>query len=343
MFFYRGPVVLVCALAIGFATGCRQGDTMTKTESPPAYFGKTISLEQLADRLGLKIVREASTHVMLKKAGNRVFIFMDPNGRAYVNGRQVGPKGGVFRKDGVVQIPGVIEQAIRDSLCAVTSAPPKPTRVKSGRGRSVVIDPGHGGKDQGATSILGYHEKAVNLAVAVELAHLLLLEGFTVKMTRDRDVFIALNDRAGFANTTGADLFISLHADAAPNRSARGFTVYICRSASTGARSAAAALHRTLQSTGLNDRGMREANFLVLVQTRCPAVLVEMGYLSNRHDASLLAERKFLGRIARALADGIADYFQIERTAFLRFRPRPKPAGRPDPVGDGVVLTGLTV
>ena len=99
---------------------------------------------------------------------------------------------------------------------------------------TVVIDPGHGGKDPGAIgTVLKLKEKDVNLSVALELGRLLYAEpGFKVVFTRKTDVFIPLDERAQKANKEKADLFISIHANASPNKSAYGAETFVVGSSS---------------------------------------------------------------------------------------------------------------
>ena len=174
---------------------------------------------------------------------------------------------------------------------------------------TVVIDPGHGGKDPGARSILGFYEKTVNLSVALEVARLLEQKGLRVKMTRTNDYFVELEDRAAIANDLNADLFVSIHSDSFPKSSRRGYTIYVARVASSSSRRAANAIARSMSGTGLNSFGVQTAGYHVLTGTRGPAVLVELGYLSNRREAALLRSTSFQNRLAQAVADGICDYF----------------------------------
>jgi len=105
----------------------------------------------------------------------------------------------------------------------------------------IVVDAGHGGRDWGATGPRGTKEKDVVLGVALELARLLRADpDFKVILTRDRDVFIPLQDRAKIANDANADLFVSIHANSAPKRSARGFeTFFLAAAKSDEARATA--------------------------------------------------------------------------------------------------------
>ena len=127
----------------------------------------------------------------------------------------------------------------------------------------------------------------------------------SVVLTRSNDRFLELEERADVANRAKADLFVSIHADSAANRSAQGFTVYVSRSASASSRYAADAIIRGLCATGLDNRGIRSADYRVLVRTNCPAVLVELGYLSNWADAAKLQNDAFQDRLADAICQGI--------------------------------------
>ena len=128
-------------------------------------------------------------------------------------------------------------------------------------------------------------------------------------MTRTDDYFVELEDRAAIANNIDADLFVSIHADSFPKNTRRGFTVYIANGASSSSRRAANAIARSMSGTGLNSFGVDTANYHVLTDTRGPAVLVELGYLSNRSEAALLRSTSFQDRLAQTVADGISYYF----------------------------------
>jgi N-acetylmuramoyl-L-alanine amidase len=106
-------------------------------------------------------------------------------------------------------------------------APPQPPPPQSKPYRTIVIDPGHGGKDPGARGRRGTEEKDITLKVALELRDLLSKQpGVRVLMTRERDMFIDLEDRAKFANTHDADLFVSVHVNSHPSRSVNGLEIY---------------------------------------------------------------------------------------------------------------------
>jgi len=265
---------------------------------------QNISIHELAAALGLRVSEENPTHVTLKNSANTVMIFTLGGGKLYVNTRPIGDVGLIEKKAGQIYVSNSLISRIRSAMRAYTS-PPEPRRMSG----TVVIDPGHGGKDPGATSVLGFYEKGVNLSVALEVARLLEQRGLRVKMTRTDDYFVELEDRAAIANNLDADLFVSIHSDSFPESSRRGFTVYIANSASSSSRRAANAIARSMSGTDLNSFGVQTAGYHVLTGTRGPAVLVELGYLSNRSEAALLRSSSFQDRLAQAVADGISDYF----------------------------------
>jgi N-acetylmuramoyl-L-alanine amidase len=170
----------------------------------------------------------------------------------------------------------------------------------------VVIDAGHGGEDPGAPSVTGHWEKAFNLAVARKVYKLLELDGeITPYMTRSDDTYIGLYERAAIANGLGADLFISIHANRYTS-SISGVETYYNRPESL---KLAEVLHKhMLRATGLPDRGVRKANFVVIRETTMPAVLLESGYLSNQKDAKLLFTESVQDRIAAEIVAGIKEY-----------------------------------
>ncbi|RMG93202.1 MAG: N-acetylmuramoyl-L-alanine amidase [Candidatus Dadabacteria bacterium] len=148
----------------------------------------------------------------------------------------------------------------------------------------VVIDPGHGGKDPGALGPGGLKEKDVTLAIARELASLLReREGWEVRLTRDRDVYLSLEERTARANAFGADLFLSIHANASPSRRARGIeTYYLSPSSDRAARRLAA----------LENRGREED-------------LAEMEHILA--DVVLSAKVEDSRRLARAVQEALVD------------------------------------
>lgn len=266
---------------------------------------RTISVQQLANNLGLRLTDTADTHVVLKNSANTVLIFTYSGGQVYVNTKPIGPTGRVESTGGVLYVSESLEAQIRAAMRTTTTTTVRPPTGVSG---CVVIDAGHGGQDPGATSCTGYYEKIVNLQVAAKVGRLLRQRGVRVVMTRDSDNFIELEERAAIANRNNAQLFVSIHCDSMERNSKQGFTIYVARSGSRASRQAAEAIAGAMIKTGLENQGVREADYKVLIYTQGPAVLVELGYISNYQEAGLLRDSAFQDRLAQAIANGIADF-----------------------------------
>lgn len=188
---------------------------------------------------------------------------------------------------------------------------PSPALLPPSKPRAtILLDPGHGGKDPGApsTSLSALHEKAVVLMIATDVGERLKARHIAVVPTRTTDRFVELDARAAMADRHKVDLFVSIHADAAPNHNARGATLYISRHASLRSQQAAKAIEAALSAAGIRTRGVRRSDFRVLVKHSRPAVLVECGYLTNVIDAKLLNSCSYRSIVAAAIADGIASH-----------------------------------
>lgn len=174
----------------------------------------------------------------------------------------------------------------------------------------VVLDAGHGAKDSGAVGVTGKYEKNFNLAVVLKAAALLKQENLIdVVLTRSDDTFLELKDRAAMANNLKADLFISVHANSSSSSAASGTETYYQRAAS---KELANVMHKYLvEASGLSNRGVRYGNFHVIRETTMPAVLLEVGYLSNKGDESLLFSDALQNKVAAAMVKGIKEYLGL--------------------------------
>lgn len=172
-------------------------------------------------------------------------------------------------------------------------------------GKTICIDPGHGGKDPGATGD-GVREKDLALAVALKIGA--LLTGYDVVYTRTEDVYVGLSERARIANAAEADLFVSVHCNSASNASANGMEVYVHTSRGADSTRAAHAIYdRLLPASGLKGRGVKANDYAVLRETIMPAVLVELGFISNAGDRSKLVSAAWQDDAAKAIAAGIVE------------------------------------
>jgi N-acetylmuramoyl-L-alanine amidase len=181
--------------------------------------------------------------------------------------------------------------------------------VPRGRFR-VVIDPGHGGPDPGAVGIGGLRETDVVLDVGLQVARLLQARGVQVLLTRTSEVDVDLPPRVALANSSGADVFVSLHANALSmdRPDVNGIETFYF--AGGRSKSLAEAIQQQLMaiSPGTPDRGARPGRFFVIRRTVMPSALAEMGFVTGEIDALRLADPAYRRRLAQAVAAGILTY-----------------------------------
>jgi len=300
--------------------------------------------------------------VVILKKGNLEARLQVESYKLYVNGRIKKLEKPILLHKGIVLVPISFAKRTlgkiftKEVIYKAKITPPSITKRYTID--TIVIDPGHGGKDPGAVGSYGLREKDLVLEVSKILRRELEAEGIKVLLTRDRDVFIPLGRRAAIANNKDADFFVSVHVNAARARRAKGFEAYYLSEASDdSARALAAAENASLkyeeesfdmhtarldatlwdieldeqkrESKGLADaicyavskklavrnRGTKSARFYVLKGVRMPAVLVELGFISNSKEASSLKSSYYRKKMAEALANGILSYKRrYERT-----------------------------
>lgn len=247
--------------------------------------------------------------------------------------------------------------ALADAEPAPDTAPavPPPVTLSAGQPRPlIIIDPGHGGIDGGATAFNGAREKDIVFDFSLELQRLLVeTNRFDVAMTRDDDTFVRLEDRVQMARANKADLFLSIHADKFDDPEIRGTSLYMRDEEATDELDkvlaenenradliagfappdsdarvtsilvelmqretrrksyvAARAILDTLEShTRLRKIPLHKADFFVLQAPEVPALLIELGFLSNDQDVANLTRESWRDETAAAIAAGIAAYF----------------------------------
>lgn len=213
--------------------------------------------------------------------------------------------------------------------------------------RTIVIDPGHGGKDPGAV-YNGLKEKDIVLEISKYLYEYLKADpDLNIHLTRNKDVFIPLEERTAIANKLKADIFISIHANAAKNKAATGLETFVFNVTNDRAALEVAALENQATTKSISDLqgilkdilkyskleesvslagsvqsclvknvkaaskqnlGVKQAPFYVLVGATMPAILVETGFLSNNDDASKLKSSAYRKKVAKGIYDGIKEY-----------------------------------
>jgi len=211
--------------------------------------------------------------------------------------------------------------------------------------RTIVLDAGHGGHDPG-TSHFGLQEKHLALDIAKRLKAYLEQQGLRVVMTRESDKFLPLSQRPAVANRLDADLFVSVHINANRNRRVSGAEVYYARESavsgsaswppsvraeeigipsvtikqilwdlvlgrtrSDGYRLSADVCHAMKRGMAVGCK-VKSARFVVLREAWMPAVLVEVGYVSNRAESQRLRRSAYRDTVARAIASGIVSYIR---------------------------------
>lgn len=169
---------------------------------------------------------------------------------------------------------------------------------------TIVCDQGHGGADSGATN-KGLYEKAATLAIGKILRDKLKALGHNVIMTREEDKFVTLANRCKISNQANAQLFISIHLNSAENKTAQGIETW--KYVGSNNPYAANIQKRLIEATSAKNRGVKDGNFYVLRGTKCKAVLVECGFISNEQEKLLLFKTSYQTKIAEAIAQGVQD------------------------------------
>ncbi len=200
---------------------------------------------------------------------------------------------------------------------------------KNKTSNTVMLDPGHGGKDSGGIGCHNTYEKTVVLDIARRVQRKLKASNVIVYMTRNSDIFLELYQRPRLATRKKADLFISIHANKAGRSGANGIETFVMPAAgfpSTTSSKAnkksypgnrnntantilASMIHTELiNKTSATDRGVKRARFKVLKDATCPATLVEVGFLTNPTEATNLITPSYREKIADGIANGILNY-----------------------------------
>lgn len=196
--------------------------------------------------------------------------------------------------------------------------------VNGMKGRTIVIDPGHGGTDTGAVGVGGLREKDITLEVADKVRDILENSGVKVVMTRedDRDVYgptatdsQELQARVDYGNfTPNVDVFLSIHCNAFTSASSNGTETYYYPKTWLDALLAQNLQEAMIEHGDRRDRGIHEARFYVCRHSSMPAALVELAFITNYVEGNLLADEDFQDEMAQGIAEGLANYFAASGT-----------------------------
>ncbi|MBN2190772.1 MAG: N-acetylmuramoyl-L-alanine amidase [Candidatus Aureabacteria bacterium] len=274
-------------------------------------------------------------------------LLMSLNNRyASANGRTFDMSGPMIFHNGILYVPLDVKEQVLDLYMKTgdSAAGNKRARLQNFK---VVIDPGHGGENIGARNKNGADEKTIVLDIAKKVMAILEKNGLQVVMTRDKDVFLKLSKRCDIAQSEKADLFISIHANSAPAKSVTGIETFVlgiptseviksieeiedgelalgdsiytngqsepidsAKRKRLSKRLACFINEEVVKSAQVKNRGVKEARFYVLRNTDMPAVLVEVGFISNADESVLLLHEDYRNKIAQGIASGVLNYFQ---------------------------------
>ncbi len=181
---------------------------------------------------------------------------------------------------------------------------PKP--VGSGS-KKIVIDAGHGGTDCGAIRE-DINEKDITLDVSKQVRDMLVKKGYFVQMTRDTDEYVSLQDRVSISENFNTDIFVSIHVNSSTGTEANGIeTHYYNQNSLFLAQTVHAALASEINA---KNRGLFKSKFYVINHTTSPAILIEIGFLSNAEERSQLMSADRRKKTAKAIVEGVENYFK---------------------------------
>ncbi|UOR12213.1 N-acetylmuramoyl-L-alanine amidase [Halobacillus amylolyticus] len=191
-----------------------------------------------------------------------------------------------------------------------SSTPPQPSNKKSDSlsGKTIMIDAGHGGFDPGAIGANGSYEKTLTLQTTKKLKNAIEQNGAHVMMTRSNDSYVSLSARTILSNTSKADVFVSIHYNSFPKDiSVSGIGTYYYHSNS---KSVASNIQSSLaEAVDLRDRGIKHGDFHVLKNNKKPAVLLELGFLSNPTEERIVKSSVFQNKVTQGVVNGLISYF----------------------------------
>ena len=208
------------------------------------------------------------------------------------------------KKESLTQrIPEVITQL-------PTKNPEQIVKPRKSGEKVVVIDPGHGGIDYGAIRS-GINEKDITTDVSARVAKMLRSDGYKVYMTRDEDKTVSLQDRVSFAQENNPDIFVSIHVNSSEGTTATGIETHYYHDYSIGlAKVVHTAMTKHIKS---KDRGLFKSKFYVINHTTMPAILVEIGFISNEEEREDLISEKRKQATAKAIVEGIKNYYKQQQ------------------------------
>lgn len=192
----------------------------------------------------------------------------------------------------------------------------KEKKALTGAKPQILIDPGHGGEDEGTHSISPpiYHEKNINLSTARLIEEYLKSQQVTTCLTRTGDETLSLESRINKTKNLQPKIFVSVHYNAALSSSAHGIEVFYYQSDKDKTLSkkskelAELVLSEVIQSTDAKSRGVKHGNYAVIREASMPAILVECGFMTNANEMNKIKSPQYLKKVATGISKGIVTY-----------------------------------
>jgi N-acetylmuramoyl-L-alanine amidase len=322
----RPILLLAAALLAAVAVPPLPARAATVKLTGISYAGKYfVPLDELARAYSLSYSERGKQVTM--SAGSATLSFRGEGREMTFNGTSIWLNAPVYLVRGKWSISDADAQNIVGPLL-------RPTQYLRARGmKTVILDPGHGGKDPGAMSG-GREEKTLTLDIARRVRTLLQAAGVKVVMTRDEDKFVDLEKRPAVVGKNGGDVFVSIHINATKDKSVRGIETYVTASENFPPTAEAklagkypkkpnndfnhsnTVLGHQIQAalrnfTRAEDRGLRHARFVVIRESKVPAALVECGFVTNPDEGYRLGLPSYRDTLAQAIAQGILNYFAL--------------------------------
>lgn len=198
---------------------------------------------------------------------------------------------------------------------SLTTSSPQPAakkedkHIKPGlKGKTIVIDPGHGGKDHGTTGPGDHMEKTSTFSTALIVKQKLEQSGAHVVMTRTSDRFIPLSERTHISNSDNADAYISIHYNSESTGTSKGIMSFYYQQ-QKDKQLAKSVQSSVIKETGLTNRGVHFGNLFVLRNNNQPCMLIELGFLSNKQEEKKVITKSYQEKAAEGIADGLKEYF----------------------------------
>ncbi|MDO4814037.1 MAG: N-acetylmuramoyl-L-alanine amidase [Gemella sp.] len=312
----------------------------TKTESTPATYKLSSAVQTYANAANAKAevnskkTYAAGNYYVYKTATNGMINISKTPGKvgAWINPNATNPKAAATEpkkettKQATTEKPAT--KTVAQSIVAQDKGSNSGVRNNYGKYSKVIyLDAGHGAADSGA-AYFGQKEKDLNLSIYKKLTTQLQKEGYTIKGTRNSDTFTKLQDISAKANQTDADLFVSIHFNASSSSAAKGIETYWYQDYKEyptkinqdnhlnpdrlrRSEILANGIHSNLiKNTGAVDRGVRRDTYSVLRETAIPAVLLELGYMSNRDEATKIGQSSYQDKLVDGIVKGINNYYQ---------------------------------